>query len=137
MLYLSTTEPLLTSTVSPAGREDLLYPLEDTRILMITLSQLTHPSRLTGCLLANQGHALFPAVDGDDADHVFCPWEQVGEGDGVPWWGHTVLLGSANAVLWVMPNLIARNGGARSDPVDGEGVSGYIREVKASGGIEP
>lgn len=36
-----------------------------------------------------------------------------------------------------MPNLIARNGGTRSNPVDGEGVSSYIREVKASGGIEP
>ena len=84
MLYLSTTEPFLMSTVSPAGREDLVYyPLEDTRILMITFSQLTHLSRLTGCLLANQGHALLPAVDGDDADHILSSWEQVGESDGV------------------------------------------------------
>lgn len=138
MLYLSTTEPLLMSTVSPAGREDLVYyPLEDTRILMITFSQLTHLSRLTGCLLANQGHALLPSVDGDDADHILSSWEQVGERDGVSWGGHTVLLGPANTVLWVMPNLIARNGGTRSNPVDSEGVSSYIREVKASGGIEP
>lgn len=91
---------------------------------------------LTRCLLADQGHALLPAVDGNDADHVLSPWKQVSKGDGVPWGGHAVLLGPASTMLWVMPDFVARNGGTRSNPVDGERISSYIREVKASGRIK-
>lgn len=86
--------------------------------------------------MANQGHAFLSAIDGDDADHVLSPWEQVGKGDGIPRGGHTVLLGSASTMLWVMPDFVARNGGTRSNPVDSKRVSSYIREVKASGGIK-
>lgn len=94
------------------------------------------PSRLTCCLLANQGQALLPAVDGDDADHVLGAWQQVGEGDGVPWGRHPLLLGPGSALLRLVADPVARDGGTRSDPVHGEGVRGYIWEVEAGGGIK-
>lgn len=94
------------------------------------------PLRLTCCLLANQGQALLPAVHGNDADHVLGAWQQVGEGDGVPGGGHTVLLGPGPALLGLVADPIACDGGTRSDPVHGEGVCCYIREVQASGGIK-
>lgn len=39
-------------------------------------------------------------------------------------------------MLWVVPDSVAGDGGTRSNPVDGERVGSYIREVKASGGIK-
>lgn len=87
-------------------------------------------------MLANQGQALLPAVDGDDADHVLGAWQQVSEGDGVPGGGHTFLLGPGPALLRLVADPVARDGGTRSDPVHGEGIRGYIGEVQAGGGIK-
>lgn len=87
-------------------------------------------------MLANQGQALLPAIDSDDADHVLSAWQQAGEGDGVPGGGHTFLLGPGPALLGLVADPVACDGGTGSDPVHREGVRGYIREVQASGGIQ-
>lgn len=94
------------------------------------------PCSLTCCLLANQGQAVLPAVDSDDADHVLGAWQQVGEGDGVPGGGHPLLLGPGPALLGLVADPVARDGGTGSDPVHRERVRRYIREVQPSGGIQ-
>ena len=86
--------------------------------------------------MADQGRAFLSAINSDDADHIFHAWNEVGESDGIPRGGHAIFPRSSTHVLRVMADLVASNGGTRSDPVHSERVGGDIREVNASWGIK-
>jgi hypothetical protein len=79
---------------------------------------------------------FFSAIKSNNGNHILCAWNKVGEGDGIPRWGHSIFSGSSTAMLRMMANLIASDGSSRSNPVDSERVGSDIRKVNATWGIK-
>ena len=92
--------------------------------------------QVTCCLLANQGRTFLFAIKSDNADHIICAWTEIGESDGIPRGGHSILPRSSSHVLRMMADLVAGDGSSRSNPMDSERVGSDIRKVNASWGIE-
>ena len=92
--------------------------------------------QVTCWLLAHQGQTFLFAIKSNNADHIFCAWVQVGEGDGIPGGGHSIFPRSSTHVFRMMADPVASDGGSWSNPMDSERVGSDIRKVNATWGVK-